>query len=236
MNNENPVQQPVIDWIDIPAGTFLMGSPEDEKGRRSNEKQHEVSVKAFQISKFQVTFAQYDQFCDQTGREKPKDEGWGRGNRPVIHVRWEDAKAFADWMGCRLPTEAEWEYSCRAGTKTPFSTGNDLNTNQANYNGNFPYSGNDRGIFLQQTAEVGSYPPNPWGLYDMHGNVWEWCSDWADEYPSGPQENPAGPESGTFKIFRGGGWRNHAQICRSAFRYFYFPDFRHYNIGFRLAR
>ena len=232
----NPSEQkPEIEWAEIPAGTFIMGSPVDELNRKANEQQHEVSLSAFKMSKYEITFAQYDRFCEATGREKPDDEGWGRKNRPVIHVSWHDAVAFADWMGCRLPTEAEWEYACRAGTTTPFNTGDNLTTNQANYNGNFPYNNNVKGEFVSQTLTVGSFAPNAWGLYDMHGNVWEWCSDWYDEYPGTPQTNPTGPESGIFRVFRGGGWRNYAQLCRSAFRYNYFPEHNHFNIGFRLV-
>ncbi len=236
---ENPdtssIQKPNIDWAEIPAGTFTMGSPEGEVNRKSNERQHQVILGAFRMSKYEITFEQYDQFCEATGRDKPSDAGWGRKNRPVINVSWYDATAFASWMGCRLPTEAEWEYACRAGTTTPFNTGDNLTTNQANYNGNFPYRDNEKGEFRQSTMPVGSYPPNPWGLYDMHGNIWEWCHDWFDAYPIEPQTNPKGPDSGLFRIFRGGGWRNYAQLCRSAFRYNYFPDYRYFNIGFRVV-
>jgi sulfatase modifying factor 1 len=226
---------PLIEWIDIPGGAFVMGSPEGEPSRKANETQHNVTLSPFRMSKYQITFEQYDLFCETTKREKPKDEGWGRGQRPVIHVSWDDATAYAEWMGCRLPTEAEWEYACRAGTTTPFYTGDNLTTAQANFNGNYPYNNNPKGENRACTIPVGSFDPNPWGLYDMHGNVWEWCIDWYDDFPGTGQENPKGPDSGTFRIFRGGGWRNYAELCRSAFRYRYFPDFRHYNIGFRLV-
>ncbi|MCX6286657.1 MAG: formylglycine-generating enzyme family protein [Bacteroidetes bacterium] len=229
------IQKPIIEWVEIPAGTFIMGSPLSEEERKSNETQHKVTLSSFRISKYEITFEQYDLFCEATNREKPNDEGWGRKTHPVIHVNWEDAKAFADWMGCRLPTEAEWEYAGRAGTKTPFNTGNNLTTAQANFNGNFPYGNSPKGEFRARTVPVGSFSPNAWGLYDMHGNIWEWCNDWYDDYPSADQTNPHGPESGTFRVFRGGGWRNYAQLCRSAFRYRYFPDYRHFNIGFRLV-
>ena len=214
-------QKPDIEWVEIPAGLFMMGSPPVEINRKANETLHQVVLSAFRMSKFEITFLQYDLFCDATGREKPYDEGWGRNNRPVIHVNWHDAKAFADWMGCRLPTEAEWEYACRAGTTTPFNTGDNLTTFKANYNGNFPYNHNVKGEFIGKTLPAGSFDPNGWGLFDMHGNVWEWCNDWFDEYPSEVQTNPAGPDTGLFRVFRGGGWRNYAQLCRSAFRYNY---------------
>ncbi|MCX6284916.1 MAG: formylglycine-generating enzyme family protein [Bacteroidetes bacterium] len=229
------IQKPRIEWVEIPAGTFIMGSPISEEGRKSNEIQHKVTLSAFKMSKYEITFEQYDLFCEAANREKPNDEGWGRKTFPVIHVNWDDAKAFADWMGCRLPTEAEWEYACRAGSQTPFCTGNNLTTAQANFNGNFPYGDSPKGEFRSRTVPVGSFAPNAWGLYDMHGNIWEWCNDWYDDYSIADQANPGGPESGTFRVFRGGGWRNYAQLCRSAFRYRYFPDYRHFNIGFRLV-
>jgi formylglycine-generating enzyme required for sulfatase activity len=187
------------------------------------------------MSKNEITFAQYDAFCDATGRSKPSDEGWGRGNRPVINVTWYDAKAFADWMGCRLPTEAEWEYACRAGTSTPFNTGNNLTTDQANYDGKSPYNGNARGTYQGKTQPIGSYPSNAWGLNDMHGNVWEWCSDWFGDYGTGSQTNPTGPSSGSFRVIRGGSWNDGARLCRSSNRDSCSPTAGKRDIGFRLV-
>ena len=227
--------QKYIEFVSIPAGTFTMGSPASEVGRSSNETQHQVTLSAFKMSKYEVTFEQYDLFCDATGRSKPNDEGWGRGNRPVINVSWDDATAFAEWMGCRLPTEAEWEYACRAGTTTPFSTGNNLTTSQANYNGNYPYRNYPKGDYRAKTTLVGSFAPNKWGLYDMHGNVWEWCSDWYGDYSTSAQTNPKGASSGSGRVFRGGSWYNRARNCRSAFRNTYTPAGRSHDIGFRLV-
>lgn len=227
--------KPAIEWIDIPAGTFTMGSPASEIDRNGYEIQHQVTLSAFKMSKYEVTFEQYDLFCAATGRKKPDDKGWGRGKRPVINVSWNDAAAFAKWMGCRLPTEAEWEYACRAGTTTPFNTGVNLTTAQANYNGNFPYNNNPKGEYREKTLPVGSFAPNAFGLYDMHGNVWEWCSDWYAEYTSAAQTNPQGPASGKYRIYRGGGWDLIAQFCRSARRRYISPERSFNYMGFRVA-
>jgi formylglycine-generating enzyme required for sulfatase activity len=221
-----PVVKPTIQWVSIPAGTFVMGSPASEVNRSDDESQHEVSLSAFKMSAHEVTFAQYDVFCEATEREIPPDQGWGRGQRPVINISWDDATAFAKWMGCRLPTEAEWEYACRAGSTTPFNTGENLTTSQANY-------GSD------QTRTVGTLTSNAFGLYDMHGNVWEWCSDWHGDYPSSPQTNPKGPSDGpltTLRVIRGGSWNDKApHFCRSASRNKNRPGSVYLNIGFRLV-
>lgn len=225
-----------IEWSEIPAGTFTMGSPLTEEERYDGENEHQVTLSAFKMSKYEITFEQYDAFCDATKRAKPKHEGWGRGKRPVINVSWDDATAFAKWMGCRLPTEAEWEYACRAGTSTPFNTGYNLTTSQANYNGNFvPYNNNNKGITRDKTIPVGSFAPNAWGLYDMHGNVFEWCSDWYGDYPTQPQANPTGPSSGDKKIFRGGSWISIGSNVRSAYRWYKIPGNIDKMIGFRIV-
>ncbi len=217
--------RPAVEWVSIPAGTFTMGSPSYETDRGSDEgPQHSVSLSGFKMSKYEVTFAQYDAFCGATGRQKPDDNGWGRGNRPVINIDWSDATAFAQWMGCRLPTEAEWEYACRAGTTKPYHTGSSLNSRQANFNRN-----------VGETKPVGSYAPNAWGLDDMHGNVYEWCSDWYADYSGSAQTNPKGPSSGSFRVLRGGSWLNHRRNCRSAYRTGNVPSNRHGFIGFRLV-
>jgi len=209
-------QKPAIEWASIPAGTFTMGSPTTEVDRFDIETQHQVTLSAFKMSKQEITVAQFKAFVDATGYVTDADKGtlfsgsyisiyenkagvnWKcdvNGNprpvteykHPVIHVSWNDAKAFADWMGCRLPTEAEWEYACRARTKTPFNTWSNLATAEANYNGNYPYNNHPSGQYREKTMPVGSFAPNVWGLYDMHGNVWEWCSIGMVSIPPGPK-------------------------------------------------
>ncbi|WP_435262073.1 formylglycine-generating enzyme family protein [Tenacibaculum sp. nBUS_03] len=222
--NENSTVE--IDWIDVPAGNFVMGSPEDELQREYNEVQRKVSIKAFKISKYEITFDQYDAFCDATGREKPKDEDWGRGKRPVINVGWQDAKDFAEWVGARLPTEAEWEYACRAGTTTRYNVGDSITREQANFMFEVPGE-EEKYIGGDATVEVGSYPPNAWGIYDMHGNVFEWCSD---EY-----HGPEGNNCLTY-VIRGGGFFSVQETLRSARRIAKTPDFALPPLGIRLVK
>jgi formylglycine-generating enzyme len=220
LGSDTKSDKPKIEWVNIPAGTFMMGSPVSEDARWDDEVQHQVTLSAFKMSKYEVTFEKYDLFCDATGRNKPSDEGMGRGDRPVINVSWLDATAFAKWMGCRLPTEAEWEYACRAGTTTPFNTGSCLNGSQANFNDTYPSPCSNE-INRDKTLPVGSLVPNTWGLFDMHGNVYEWCSDWYGEYNIQPQVNPKGSEFGEFVIRRGGSWVFYAidnGTCRCAAR------------------
>ena len=217
----NDVIMSSIDWATIPAGSFLMGSNLKEINRVSDETQHRVTLSGFKMSKYEVTFEQYDAFCEATNRELP-DEGWGRGQHPVINVSWDDATDYATWMGCRLPTEAEWEYACRAGSTSSFNTGKSLSTNQAKIEGN-------------ETNEVGSFAANAWGLFDMHGNVSEWCSDWYGPYPSTAQTNPKGPKIGTGRVYRGGSWGDGANRSRAAYRSNSHPENSYSNLGFRLV-
>nr|WP_299069411.1 formylglycine-generating enzyme family protein [uncultured Allomuricauda sp.] len=229
--------KPKVEWVSIPAGTFIMGSAPCEVGRNLEETQHQVTVSAFKMSKYEVTYKQYDAYCEATGREKVGDKDWGRGNRPVIFVSWQDATDFAEWMGCRLPTEAEWEYACRANTLTPFHTGNNLTTSQANFNGEYPYNGNEKGEYRGQTTPVGLFAPNAFGLHDMHGNVWEYCSDWYAPYSHEAQTDPKGPKTGEKHPIRGGsfGHYNTAARSRSAYRISVTPDERHDTVGIRLV-
>lgn len=208
--------KPIIEFVDIPDGAFMMGSPVTEQGRKEDEIQHKVTLSTFKMSKYCITFEQYDAFCEATGRETP----WGfkRGNMPVSQVSWYDAKAFAGWMGCRLPTEAEWEYAARANTTTPFYTGDCLTTEQANFNGNEPYTNCEKGENRKKPLPVGSFAPNAFGLYDMHGNIDEWINDWYGEYNINDKVNPKGPDTGEQKVHRGGGFWDPAWRCRSACR------------------
>ena len=242
-----------------------MGSPASEPQRNNEEIQHSVTLSSFYLSEKEITNEQYCRFLNATkvlcngkgnvagfgNKELIAAHDWGvqyRGNEwrpasgkanfPVMNVTWYGAKAYCDWAGGRLPTEAEWEYACRAGTTTPFNTGNNLKTSQANYNGNFPYNNSPKGTFIGRTQPVGSYSPNAWGLYDMHGNAWEWCSDRYASYTPEAKTNPQGPSSGSDRILRGGSWLNRALNCRSAFRDRRGPDTRdngYDSFGFRLA-
>jgi formylglycine-generating enzyme len=211
------ITKPDIEFVNVPEGTFMMGSPIGEPGRKDDEIQHQVTLSAFKMSKYCITYAQYDAFCEMTGRGKPRGYVTG-SNFPVSQVTWYDANAFAEWMGCRLPTEAEWEYAARANTTTPFYTGNCLASEQANFNGKEPYSNCEKSGNKGKLLPVGGFPPNAFGLYDMHGNIWQWCSDWYGEYNIIDKINPKGPKAGTLKVDRGGGWYDPAWRCRSAYR------------------
>jgi formylglycine-generating enzyme required for sulfatase activity len=236
--------------VALPGGAFLMGSPETEPERFGSESpQHEVSIRSFAMGRTEVTFAEYDRFAEATGRRKPNDQGWGRGDRPVINVSWNDATAYAAWLAdqtgepYRLPTEAEWEYATRAGTATPFWTGDCIHTDQANYNGNFDYNhcGAKTGLYRQKTVPAGSLPANPWGLHEVAGNVWEWVADcWHDSYQGAPSDGSAWGEAGggncAQRVVRGGGWNFSPWLLRSAFRYWGPVDVALAYLGFRLAR
>ena len=234
-----------VKLLHIKGGTFTMGSPVSEQWRSNDETQHNVTLSDFYLSEKEITNEQYCKFLN--AKKIPKNgkgdveghgnqllveahgygvvygkDAWqpapGKSYYPVILVTWFGAKAYCDWAGGRLPTEAEWEYACRAGTTTPFYTGDNITTSQANFNGKYAYSGKAKGKFQTGIRPVGSYPPNAWGLYDMHGNVWEWCNDWYDGYSSDAATNPQGPSSGTQRVRRGGCYFNGAGNCRSASR------------------
>jgi sulfatase modifying factor 1 len=230
------INKPDIEFVDIPGGTFMMGSPVTEQGRKDDEIQHKVTLSAFRMSKYCVTLEQYDAFCEATGKNKP----WGiiSGNMAASQVTWYDAEAFAEWMGCRLLTEAEWEYAARANTSTPFYTGDCLTSEQANFNGKEPYINCERSEYRNKPLPVGSFPPNAFGLYDMHGNLLEWTNDWYAAYILNDTLNPKGPDTGSNKVYRGGGYRDEAWKCRSAYRggNGLSPGTRGTGIGFRIVK
>ena len=223
-----------LEMIAIPGGTFWMGSPANEAERGDNESpQHQVTVPSFFMGKYPLTQAQYQAIMG-------KNPAYFKGNnRPVENVSWDDAVRFCQKLSqrtgknYRLPSEAEWEYACRAGTKTPFSFGDNITTDLVNYDGTYPYKSAPKGKYREQTTDVGTFPPtfppNAFGLYDMHGNVWEWCEDdWHENYIDAPTDGSAwNSQSGSnTKPLRGGSWLDAAGDCRSAYRYRYSRDFR----------
>ena len=256
-----PVNQPSVTQQTVPAnmllisgGSFMMGSPVLEKERDDDEIQHLVTLAPFYMGKYPVTQKEYQEI---TGKNPSFFSG---DNLPVERVDWLDAIEYCNkrsineglspaytrhgenvsWNrnanGYRLPTEAEWEYACRAGTVTIYNTGNAISTDQANFDGSMPYNHNPPGEKPKSTTVVGSFTANPWGLYDMHGNVWEWCWDWYDNYSIAIQTNPAGIASGDTRILRGGCWGSTAEFMRSANRSDSLPDDASRYIGFRIVR
>jgi len=258
-----------IATVQIPAGTFTMGSPDTEVSRGSDETQHTVTLSAFRMSSYEITNAQYAAFLNarSIGIDGTYSAGayptqiliytssgsffdWGLHytggqwvpvtgleNFPVIYVTWFGATEYATYAGGRLPTEAEWEYACRAGTTTPFNTGTCLTNTQANYDWASPYSTctNTNTTYPGKTQAVGTYPANAFGLFDMHGNVWEWCNDWYGTYPATAQNNPTGATSDSLRVIRGGRWSDYAQYSRSAFRYLDIPIRGNFTMGFRVV-
>ncbi|MCX7045007.1 MAG: SUMF1/EgtB/PvdO family nonheme iron enzyme [Candidatus Sumerlaeota bacterium] len=187
--------------------------------------------------------AEKEEYKDEYGANW-KNVGFEQArNHPTVNVCWHDAIAFCKWLSrksnhkYRLPTEAEWEYACRAGTRTPFYFGETISTDQANYDGNYIYKDGEEGVFRERTTPVGSFPANAWGVHDMHGNVWEWCMDWYEEdyYAQSPRKNPTGPASGECRSIRGGSWFTHPDGCRSACRTFREPDPSYNDYGFRVV-
>jgi formylglycine-generating enzyme required for sulfatase activity len=236
----------------MPAGKFLMGSPQDELARAYDEgPQHQVTIRAFALSQTEVTFEEYDRFSNDTNRMPLRDDaGWGRATRPVINVNWRDATAYAEWLSqqtgesYRLPTEAEWEYAARAGTTTPFYTGKCISVQQANFDDSkgdaypgCPVSNQA----LQKTQPVGVFPANQFGLHDMQGNVYEWVQDCKHEdYSRAPTDGSAWLERGggncARRVARGGAWDSSVLPMRSAIRDWSYDGAARDLLGFRLAR
>lgn len=216
-----------LELLIVPAGKFTMGSPISEPGRTNNEIEHEVTIsKSFFLGKYEVTQAQWESIMD----DNPSSEGGAK--LPVTDVSFEDCQKFIKKLnektsgGFRLPTEAEWEYACRAGTKTRYAVGERFGKDQANF----------LDSKIGKPVVVGSYKSNAFGFYDMHGNVDEWCNDWYGPYAKEPILNPKGPPEGKYQVLRGGAFNFDASYQRSAIRNFIRPTDRDHNLGFRIAR
>ena len=238
------------EMIVIPDGEFMMGAPKDEESSEDNEiPQHKVIFsQSFAVGRFAVTFAEWDACVAQRGcrNYRPSDRGWGRNRRPVIHLWWDDAKAYVEWLSnktgkpYRLLTEAEREYVTRAGTTTPFWWGVVLSTDRANYDGDFtyPFRVGPKGIYRGMTLPVDAFEPNPWGLYQVHGNVYEWVEDcWHNNYRAAPTDGSAWIESNCNRhVLRGGAWNFASWHLRSASRGSVASAVNLLPVGMRVAR
>jgi len=255
--------------LHIPPGRFLMGFPADEPGRLDNEgPQHEVQLQEFFLSQTPITQAQWRAVAQWQRREHEDGELWPEAldsdpvakleeaerflgeRRPVVNVSWNDAMAFCQRLQLRtgknytLPSEAQWEYACRAGTIIPFHFGDTISMKLANYNGREVYGDGEKGDYRQQTTDVASFPANPWGLHDMHGNVMEWCADhWHSNYKGTPDNGHAwingeaneNKNSRNARLLRGGTLGSSPRHCRSAYRSYGRPDDRNVSVGFRVC-
>jgi len=219
----------------VPAGKFLMGSPETEPERGQDEQPHWVTLtRPFYMG---ITPVTADEYRAVMGSEADAR----REGRHPAEVPWPEAVRFCETLSrntgrtFRLPTEAEWEYACRAGTTTPFNTGLQITTDQANFDGKFVYPGGQAGEYRRSTTPVRTFPPNAWGLYDMHGNVYQWCSDWYGRYPTSAVTDPPGPSSGADRVIRGGRYGSAPRYIRSAARYSYNAKNSSVVFGFRVV-
>jgi formylglycine-generating enzyme required for sulfatase activity len=226
-----------VKFVWIPAGNFMMGSPKEEKERHPSEIRHKVTLtKGFYMGVYTVTQEEWQAVMGNNPSNIK-----GEKKLPVESVSWDDCQEFIkklrknDKKPYRLPTEVEWEYSCRAGTTTPFHFGETISTDQANYDGNFTYGDGKKGIYRRKPTPVGSFPANVWGLHDMHGNVWQWCQDWHGDYPQEDVVDPQGPKKGVIRVLRGGSWIYSPQHCRSAYRGWFEPGNRFGYCGLRVC-
>jgi formylglycine-generating enzyme required for sulfatase activity len=236
------------EMVVVQAGEFTMGSPDDEPDRNKSEgPQHKVTIaRPFAVGRFAVTFDEWGACVAAGGCNgfRPDDQGWGRGNRPVIYVSWDDAQAYAAWLSratgktYRLLTEAEREYVTRAGTTTPFWFGATISPEQANFDGKHPYNNGPMSPGRGQTLAVDAFQPNPWGLYQVHGNVWDWVEDcFNDSYVGAPADGSAWMSGDCDKhMLRGGSWVDQPRFLRSAFRLGDVTSRRYDLQGFRVAR
>ena len=222
----------------IAPGEFMMGSPESEAEREDDEIRYKVTLsQGYWLADTACTQALWQAVMGENPSEfQSKD-------KPVETVSWEDVQRFIERLNAgvpgqafRLPTEAEWEYACRAGSTGPFWFGDQITPEQVNYDGEYPYAGGKKGVYREESVAVKALPCNRWGLYQMHGNVWEWCQDWYGDYGSAAVVDPAGPDDGDQRVLRGGGWFGGGASARSARRLADDPDGRFYYDGFRLAR
>jgi formylglycine-generating enzyme required for sulfatase activity len=227
--------EPACEFVLIPAGDFTMGSPDSEAERNENEgPRHPVSVKRFLMARTELTQGVWEGIM----RKNPaKFKG---AKRPVEQVTWGEAVKFCKKTGLRLPSEAEWEYSCRAGTTGPYAYGATVTTEQVNYSGNYPYGDAPMGLDREKTTDVDSFAANAFGLLNMHGNVLEWCQDaWHDSYQGAPNDGTAWGAAWSFtrseRVYRGGGWLFPARLCRSASRGSDKSGERYTSLGFRPA-
>ena len=231
--------------VRIPAGEFVMGSPDAEQGRSSDEgPQHRVRLREFWMGQTPITQAQWRAVMG-TNPSEFKDQ-LDSDQRPVERVNWREAMAFCRQLADRtgrdytLPSEAQWEYACRAGTTSPFAFGGTITPELANYDGNYTYAGSPKGVYCEQTTAVGAFPANAWGLQDMHGNVWEWCLDhWHGSYASPPGDGSAWVDSedknNAKRLLRGGSWYIFPGNCRSAYRFHFQPGYASSLVGFRVV-
>ncbi|MEA5552937.1 SUMF1/EgtB/PvdO family nonheme iron enzyme [Anabaena cylindrica UHCC 0172] len=253
-NNEKSIIEDLgfgvkLEMIYIPGGTFTMGAPEKEEGSRDSERpRHQVTLQPFYMGKYTVTQEQWEKvagFFPQVTRELDPHPSHFKGDKlPVEQVSWLDAVEFCARLSnrtgkkYRLPSEAEWEYACRAGSAKPFAFGDTITTDVVNYNGNATYGNAPKGEFRGKTTPVGTFKPNAFGLHDMHGNVWEWCADtWHNNYEGAPTDGSAwiNENDNQYCLLRGGSWINIPSICRSAYRNYYVRDNRTFIFGFRVV-
>ncbi|NEP63622.1 MAG: formylglycine-generating enzyme family protein [Symploca sp. SIO2G7] len=246
---EDLVYGVTLEMVAIPAGTFRMGSPKNEKESQEYERpQHQVAIQPFFMGKYLITQKQWEKvaaFVPQVNYElNPNPSRFAGDNQPVEQVSWYEAVEFCDRLSrytgkqYRLPSEAEWEYACRAGETTPFYFGETITTDLANYNGAYTYSNAPNGEYRRKTTPVGSFPPNIFGLYDMHGNLWEWCADtWHGNYQGASKDGSPwlGNDNHQRRLLRGGSWYSPPEGCRSGYRYKYDPNQGNDRISFRVV-
>ena len=233
-----------LEFVLLPAGEFDMGSLESERGHEAGERRHRVRfTRPIYFGRYEVTQGQWSRVLGGS----PSHFGDCGALCPVENVNALEVEVFLERLrkltgeAFRLPTEAEWEYACRAGSTTPFSTGRELTSAQANFDARYPYPGSPTGVFVGRTAPVGSYAANPWGLFDLHGNVWEWCQDELCPYPdeagpARPASDPVGACASGLRVIRGGSWTFNGDSARCAVRYSHRPEDRGPSLGFRLVR